>query len=388
MFNSLSYQTKAWLLLAFAFFIITLLNLWHPYTILFAYGWGSSGWLNHESIYNGTGYGFIYLPQTAIFFIPFFLLPVPFGYILWNGLWMFFLGMSFLKLTRYSAVAFYERFFLFLIAVTLCMGIDTFRNGQLNIAILILSLLALIAVYEKKNGLAAIYLALGLGFKPTFIVMLLLCFGLFPSVRIKLIFALVGLFLFPFLFADFHYVVAQYVGAIHNFKMAFNYGAMNWHHSLNEWAQMFNLLELMGLKYSMFSQFLIRIFLAGVTFWIALKGQKRKVKNYQKIIFIYTLSVVYLLLFNPRTENNDYILLAPALAALGYQEIFVEKRKIQALILGVLFIMFIFKRDLSTLILPHYKTWLAPALTCFFLLIVLKRFFSEKESHLFRLARH
>ncbi|HSQ78075.1 MAG TPA: glycosyltransferase 87 family protein, partial [Nitrospirota bacterium] len=54
-------------------------------TVVPAYRDGALSWLAGETIYNHPGVGgFVYLPQAAILFIPFSLLPVLAGEVLWR----------------------------------------------------------------------------------------------------------------------------------------------------------------------------------------------------------------------------------------------------------------------------------------------------------------
>ena len=47
---------------------------------------GALAWVAGKNMYNGTGRGFIYLPQAAILYVPFAMLPVPLGGLLWRAI--------------------------------------------------------------------------------------------------------------------------------------------------------------------------------------------------------------------------------------------------------------------------------------------------------------
>jgi hypothetical protein len=55
--------------------------------------------------------------------------------------------------------------------------------------------------------------------------------------------------------------------------------------------------------------------------------------NIQQLLTLYALATVYLLLFNPRTENNSYLLLSPVMAVFCVRALFIEGQTLKAALL-------------------------------------------------------
>lgn len=382
--SNLDLSSLTWILLFASCIFFSLINLFsNEYSLISIYSNAADNWLHHRNLYTGDGLGFIYFPQSAILYIPFHVIqPDPLQQGLWRILWMGFMGYI---LRLFSQKYYPEKsrslvFFLMSLA-TILIGADTIRNGQLNIAINTLGLLSLITIYEEKWWLAAILITIGLAIKPTFIVFYLLCFALFKQLRIKLLFMTLLAFIMPFMTAPFSYVMQQYSAAIHNLGVSAHYGAVNPGGQLRSFAQIFNLLEIFGLTCSLKIQTLLRAGFALFTLALAMLAERSNLSKGEKIIYIYGFAVIYLLLFNPRTESNDYIFLAPTFAAYYFQEIFILKNKLQILVAALLSIGLIFHHDLAKLMIPNNTIWLAPFMTLIFGILFIKKYLRKINAY-------
>ncbi len=375
-------------LLAIAYFIAMLfINLSdHGKSVLPAYAVGAHNWLHSQALYDGTGQGFIYLPQSAILYIPFFIMP---KFILTQmsflAFWMVSLLYCIVKLAKFLDPKKADKIAFFTLLFTLALGFDTLRNGQLNIALLVLGLGALLAIYQNKWWLAAGLLALALAFKPTILVLYLLCLALYPALRLKALAMLIVIFILPFLTQTPVYVVHQYLGGIQNLQATFAVGTEA---SGSGWAQLFNVLNLFSLSLSGLTQNGVRLLFSLLTLILCYHVTRSDLTSPQKVMLMYTFAMMYLLLFNPRTEGNDYILLGPSLGLFWYQLTFVEKKIIGAFFLGLILIGILASYYIALAITPHNGIWMSPFMGCIFALLVLY-YYSRKSlrENLFRLER-
>jgi hypothetical protein len=84
-------------------------------------------------------------------------------------------------------------------------------------------------------------------------------------------------------------------------------------------------------------------------------------------IFVFSLAVVYLTLFSPRTENNTYAMLGPAIAVFLALAFLVEKRYSAGILLSCIAVILVGGRLFEHLLAPHAEgIWLSPLMaTCF-----------------------
>lgn len=379
--NEHSYKISAILILILAFILFTALNIFaHDTSVLPIYNDAAVAWRWGQNLYNAPGTGFLYLPQSALVFVPFsFIHNIHLQHTVWRLVWMFLLSLSLLSFAKIQKPAEPFKAWFFLSFTVACMGIDTLRDGQLNVALITFGLWALAAIYYEKWWPAAILLIIGFAVKPTFIVLPLLCFCLYPKLRLKLFVAFIGLMLLPFLFKAPDYVLQQYKYMINSLCMAFNIGQDNTIHdySHGSWADLFGLLELFKIHIVPWLQTVIRFLAAIATLILTLIMGKSHLGKSRKLFYLYTFFVIYVLLFNPRTENNDYIILAPAFSLFCYDIMFCKRDKLFTALLMLMFIGLVSHHDLSNLIYPNHPILLAPLLTIIFSVLVLVQFKKE-----------
>jgi hypothetical protein len=181
------------------------------------------------------------------------------------------------------------------------------RIGQSTAAMAGLMLLAAVELAHERWWRSAICLSLALAVKPLAIVMILLTAALYPAMRSRLTMGIAVVVAAPFLFQRPEYVWQQYLGCAEMLRLAVRRGDEQW------WAQLFGLLKYLGWEVSSQGQTITRVFAAIATLalcWLAKHRRDAKTAAF----FLYALSVCYLMLFNPRTENSTYCLLSPAIA--------------------------------------------------------------------------
>ena len=349
----------------------------HVHTETFHYLDACKHWLSRQSIYNGKGTDFIYFPTSAVIYIPFVYIHNPFNEILWRiintGIFMF-------GLYQFSMLASEEkRNIVFFISSIICFGLgfDSIRNGQMNCIIAGLMLLSMNTLNKEKWSLSGFLLSLAIAMKPTAIVMWLLAFCLFPKARSKLIFWFAILLLIPFLTAPTHYVLSQYKDAVLMLNQASQLG------STTPWAQWFGFLnQFLNVIVSAKMQYIIRLTMAVFTLglcWKIFHTLPRK----KAFVFLYALAASYLMLFNPRTENDDYIILAPSIGFfLSYLYYLNTNWKWFYITVGwFAWLFMVFNYNISTTLTPGRIIWLDPMMAMLFFVITTVFAFYEIGKH-------
>lgn len=372
--NFFSQNFLSFILWLIYFFVIVFIICFsqHPRTVTPNYYHAALHWIAGENLYDGTGTGFIYLPQAAILYIPLALLPFKLSEILWR-----LIAFLLLILSSYHFFALpwkiksRELFFTFtLIAIPL--GFDSLRNGQFNIVLIAMMLLTCVSLHQNKPWLSSFYLVLGFAFKPTMIVFLLLIWPLFYRLYGRLLVVFIVFLLLPFATQHIHYVLNQYSAAKQSLLVSFHLGENS-----TEWSQFFSMIAQMGFGWiNSQTQFFVRLAMALFVFILGIKA-RFKLSEPKIFLWLYSFASCYLLLWNPRTENNDYIILAPVLSYF-----LIVSWKYKAYFAHILLILtcfaITFSYNLSHFFFPPFKSIFAPLTTTLFFASILLVFFSKK----------
>jgi len=318
-------------------------------------------WFQGLPLYNGSGFGFVYFPTSAAIMAAFSWLPVPvfaFAFRIISILSMLF-GLQRFSLMFKPEFSSKVYFFTSLVAVILCQA--CMREGQMHMLITGLVLLGLAALAEEQWYCAAFYLALAVALKPTAIVFALLAFALFPRLSWRLILVAALMFGATFLLQHPSYVWQQYVACVHSYQSTFKYDGTNPGH----WATLFGALAFY-FDYSMSGAwvFSLRLLFALLTLGICYRIGKR-FGSQQLVCAIFILGMAYLMLFNSRTENNDYVMMAPALGlTLAYAVM--AKQRAQLVFHVVLLGLLVMNWNLCRLLMVQNNIWLSPSLICLY----------------------
>ena len=352
----------------FALFIcaLTLHNAGH-HTVTLSYLHAAQHWLAGTPLYNGEGNDYIYFPQGAIFYIPFAKLPFALSETIWRLMSMGLLAYSLACFCRLAPAKHTPLYFLVMTIVCLALGYSSLRNGQFNLIIVSAGLLSLYFARENKWWHCALFLSLGFALKPTMIVFLLLMVALYRPLWWRVPLFILGFIFLPFLTQSPSYVISQYHAMLSMLVTASNVGS-----SQIIWAQLFGFLGQFNLHFSNDTQTGLRILAALIVLAIAWRHKNNK-------ITLYTLAASYLMLFNPRTENNDYIILAPAFA-FCLASTLANKQHWHSLFLSLLTLGFIVDYPLAKALIPGQASWLAPLLALTFIIYYLI-FNTGKNSH-------
>ncbi len=278
----------------------------HRTVTLDSYHVAAGNWWAGKSLYAGPQ-GMNYLPHFAILFSPFHAVPLWLGEVLWRycaaaalagGLWL-------LIRTVFRAEPERPFFWATLLTMPLCM--TSLRNGNANAIFGGVVLLAIVAVLNRQWWLALVWMALATAIKPLGIVLFMLAPICYGPLRWRLPVVLLGLAVFPFLFASPGYVWGQYHAEWTNLQAC----AVVTEH---RFADINGILRTFGTPLPPGVSKVVRVLAGGLTavvwWWSA-----RKLREPVLGLWLYALAAGYLMLFNPMNEENSYGILAPALGA-------------------------------------------------------------------------
>ena len=330
------------------------------------YELAASHWLQSESLYSESkiiGHGFLYLPQAAIFHIPFALLSE------WTGVkeagdvafriasWVVLAVCCF----RFTRLAGHEDGFsqvLMALAVS-AVGVSCIRIGQSTVMMTALMLLSLDMWRLGRYNWSAVCIAVAIGVKPLAIVLALLLFAVSRTMRVRLILCAIGLAALPFVSQSPLYAWNQYRDCFAMMGIAAESGNQSY------WAQLFCMLRIFGVPLSGPVQNVIRMIAALGTLVLAFMAVAR-VEQARAAYWLFHLSVFFLMLFNPRTENTTYLMMGPVYGLLIANNMASTKRVFLKVLPWVLMICTAGSYEIGKFFTRagDFPVWLAPLCCC------------------------
>jgi hypothetical protein len=331
-------------------------------TVVPAYREGAVSWMAGETIFKHPGVGgFVYLPQAAVLFLPLALLPAAAGEVVWR---LFNIGVYALGILQFARLArgpSGRELFPLMTLVTLPLAWDCARNGQATLIITGLMLLAVADIAASRWWRATLWLALAVAFKPLAIVLVLLVMTVDRPMTGRVLVGMLAIALVPFLTQRPEYVAEQYAAFWSSLTKAAHVGAVE-----KGWTSPFNALQLAGIVVPEKVQTLLR--LAGAFGTLALCFLARRRHDPARSgVLVFSLAALYLMLFSPRTENNTYAMLAPAVAAALAGAFLREQRYGEGVLLSCAAAALAGSRQIERLLTPHAATsWVSPLMAVLF----------------------
>jgi hypothetical protein len=372
--NAVRYAWIAWAVL----FLVTaaIIVSGSGRTVVPAYREGAVSWIAGSLIYHHIGVGgFTYLPQAAILFIPFSLLPVVAGEVAWRLVNIAVFALGIFHFAGLAGGRSGKRFFPLMTLVTLPMAWDCARNGQATLALTGLMLLAVVDVAQQRWWRATLWLSLGISIKPLMIVLVLLIMAIDRPMSWRIAVGMLVTALVPFLTQHPGYVMEQYAACWKNFTTAAQVGATE-----GGWTSPFHALRLIGITVPEPVQTALRLAAALGTLVLCWLSRRRH-DAVGSAVFVFSLSVAYLMLFSPRTENNTYAMLGPVIAVFLAGAYLVEKRSREGLLLCGLTFVILGGRVIERLLTPHAGTgWVSPLVAVCFTTYLVVRFFRDMQA--------
>ena len=273
-------------------------------SVTLSYHEATAHWWTRQDLYVGPS-GMNYLPHFVVLYSPFHFLPLPLCEVLWRlcsaatlagGLW---------QLVRRLFPSDAARAFFWATVVTMPLCMNSLRNGNANALFGGLVLLSVVALVQERWWLAVFLMTLGTALKPLGIVLMLLAPLIYQPVLWRLPVALAAFALFPFLFANPTYVLAQHHEAWKNLQSC----AVVTEH---RFADINGIFRTFGTALGPTASKLVRVLAGGGTAVLWWWGGRR-LRGPVAALYLYALAAGYLMLFNPMNEENSYVILAPAL---------------------------------------------------------------------------
>jgi len=292
----------------------------HRLSSLTTYLTGAAAWQTSSPLYTDWR-GFVYPPGIAWFFSLLRNLPLALAAVLWRaltaGAFLFGLG-ALLRSGILHRIPPTSRGIVFIAVLPLSIG--NLDNAQANPLIAGLMMLSVAALQTESWTLCAFAAAVSIAFKVYPAALALLLCLLRPkelSWRIALI--LLFLILLPFALHDSHYVSGQYHAWLQT-RLAddrFHYPMKD--APLDLW---YLLVRLGNLPVSVRAYEAVQV-LSGISLaallWIR---SRRGVARPDNLALLYLLASVWMLLLGPATENQTYVVLAPAASVLLIQSLY------------------------------------------------------------------
>ena len=280
------------------------------------YGPPAQGWWHGEDLY---GTGLNYLPQFAILFSPFAHLPEPYCGTLWR---LFSLAVFLAALLRafrlVTAQDQREKSLGLILLLALPAAISSVQSGQANLLLAGVMVHAAVALAEARLGLAAFWLVAGVVVKPLGVVMLLLSACVYRGLVPRLAIGLLATALVPFLFGSPEYVARQYQLCLANLLVVLPAEE-------HRFCDFHGLLKVLGITLPASVVVVMRVAAGLGVLGIWLIGARRDEEPCRARLLL-GLSASYLMLFNPMTETNSYVILGPAVAIFAAESWWTERR--------------------------------------------------------------
>lgn len=343
-------------------------------TVVPSYRIAALNWLAGRGLYDGTGVGgFVYFPQAAVLFVPFALLPQALGEVLWR----FIIIGTFAAGLRGFAVLADEKtrkeLFPLMTLVAIPLAWDCARNGQATLIMTGFMLLAVVDAARNRWWRATLWLALSVAVKPLAIVLVLLISATDRPMTWRVLLGMIILALSPFASQHPGYVLQQYSACLQNMMTAAHVGV-----AAHGWTSPFTALRAVtGVDVPERTQTVMRLVGAAVTLGLCFLTRRRH-DAARSAVFLYSLAVLYLMLFSPRTENNTYAMLGPAMGVFLAGAFLVEKRTGEGILLTGMVLALVGSRLIERLLAPRAEAiWLSPLIAVCFVVYLFVRFFAD-----------
>jgi alpha-1,2-mannosyltransferase len=330
-------------------------------------------WLAAQPLYAATGHGFIYPPHAAIAFAPFAIVPLPIADLLWRLLTIGAYAHGVRRLARLGAHASPAELFPLATAIGIPVAADGARNGQATLLVTGMMVFAVVALANRQWTRAAAWLAVSIALKPLGAMLLVMAAVLYPPMRLRLLAAMALVAIAPFAAQHPAYVLDQYRAWAHMVTIGSSVGADQ------DWAQVFSVLSVLRLQVTAGWQALIRAAAFLLTVVTCIKV-RRKYPAAEAAFLLFVVHACFVMLFSPRTENNTYAVLAPAIAVLGARAWLVERHRLAGAWLASLAGGITVSYELGRRILPgRPATWLAPLMAICLSVFVGRRIWTSRE---------
>jgi hypothetical protein len=297
-----------------------------PHSVSPVYWKAAHQWWHSEEMYGSREptqegrHGFLYLPQAAVLFTPLALLPTIAAEILWRLLGLSGVACALWRLAGVLAPD--RRLLWFGLGSFLAMPATLLstQNGQCNLVIVAIMTLGTVAMMERRWWRAAWWLALGLAFKPHVLVLILLVGVLQPPMRPRLLVTLAAVAALPWINPDWGYVWQEHLSFVEKMRVAGKPPP-------GTEQDIVTLVYSLGAQLPERAWLVIRVAGAGAVSLLALLATLR-FERATALFYVLTLSVLYIMIFNPRTEGPTHAMMGLPLTVLALDALTRRQRPI------------------------------------------------------------
>lgn len=276
----------------------------HKRTVTPLYHDAVARWAKQQPLYDGPA-GMNYLPSFVPLFAPFHALPLRAADLLWRytaaaglayGIWAFIRKKSQEDLRAFALVS--------LLALPLSLG--ALSNGQANAHLGLALMLGALFLSRSQWTAAALCIALAVAIKPLGLAAAGLAFMAYPRLWWRLGLCIAAVLLLPAIVGPPDYALEQYRAAVANLRQCSEV-------TENRFADLNGLLRTIGIPLTGRPSLLVRG-IAGVGFALFCLVAVRNLEPRTRALAWLAASACYLMLFNPMTEANSYVIFAPPAA--------------------------------------------------------------------------
>ncbi len=343
------------------------------HTVTPAYRVASVKWWNgRESLYDESQIGYLYLPQAAVLYTPYQLLPLRVGEPLWRLTGLAFLSIALWRVAGRLLPEKQAHVFLVASLLVIPASCASAQDGQVNLPLAGLMLLSAADIAISRWGFATLWLLLAVMLKPIALAPALLAVACFAQLRLRFLCGLALCLAAAYLHPNPVYVTGEYHHFLHKFLIAgqplikdrfSDFFGMLWHWGIHPAHEIIT-----G----------IRAAAALFTLFLAHRISRQFCEDrFLRAFGVMLLSVLYLMLFNPRTEENSYVMLASFTALLAARDLIggdLRRGKWLALFTLLLAV------DSYGIIYRLTKLWFKPLITLVFLILLITGKFSLLKS--------
>jgi hypothetical protein len=332
-----------------------------------AYLLAAEKWVHGTSLYTHDGVGFIYLPSSAVLYVPFYEMGFTGGCLAWRLFNMSLFAWGIWRLCRMVAKVHHVNLFSATTLLTLPIIWGTAFNGQMTLAMAGCWMIGMADLVERRWWRCAAWLSLGMAIKPLSIVIIgIVSVTAWKQMSWRLTVTVLVAMLFPFLTQSPHYVTQQYIEAWHALHVATTI-----EFPAND---LFGITRALGWDCPDSRAFIVRALAAPLTVFIAWVGWQRLSLMHASLLN-FTWAAIYTLLFNARTEGNTYALLAPILGLAAAATGLLERRPLASILimLGMLAMLLNYEVVYK---LTGSKSWAHATVTLLFAIWLARRVYA------------
>lgn len=264
-------------------------------------------WFAGEAVYRGSG-GFNYLPPAILVYLPFSELPQPYGQILWRLIAASLLGSGLWMLMGLQERPRRERGMLLLSCISLPLMLGALQTGQANALLAGALLHAAVGLQRRQMWRTAAWLTFGVALKPILIAPIGLAVLMTPALLLPLLVLGSAWIALPFVGMNAETVLLQYRLSLANITDSCA------HVTEDRFADINGLLRGFGTFLEQPASTVVRALAGALCAVSVLAVRRRHGIGPASVRYWLVMSTGYLMLCNPMSEANSYVMFAVPMA--------------------------------------------------------------------------